>query len=116
MNPSSIPNPTPNMNPNQNQPLVQQINPTPTRSASHALSIALIIIVLIALGFVGWKWYSNQQEMKALEAEYMAKQAELENSNPQPSTVETNDALEAEMSLIIDSSSEEDLKTIDGEF
>jgi uncharacterized protein HemX len=133
-------NPTPNPNP------ISAPTPVPMQSvhkpAGHlALTIVLIIVILLAFGFVGWKWFANQQEILALEAQNAAMQAELANvplpseslpaEEPEPAAIadDTNpnqaavsrsvrnaDALDSDMSLILNSSSEDDLRSIDEEF
>ncbi len=140
MNPSSTPNPTPNPIPNPS-PMPVSAGAMPTEGRKHvALTISLVVLILIAFGFLGWKWFAVQQETKLLEAQNAAMQADFSATEAQSVSgdgdataasssdgsdanqasesrgIQSADTLDADMSIILNSSSEEDLKSIDREF
>ncbi len=140
MNPNSTPNLTPD--PIQNpSPMAVPTGALPTEGRKHvALTIVLVVLILAAFGFLGWKWFVGQQETIRLEAQNAAMQSNFSTTEV-PDAVTTGDAssasssdgsdanqasvsrgiqssdtLDADMSIILNSSSEEDLKSIDREF
>ncbi len=126
------------MNPNSTQGPILTPSPVPARDGRHIASvIILILLILASFVFVGWKWFANQEEMRILEAQNAAMRADFANSTQDQAVVEpaasisdgngsdqasvsrsvkNNDALESDMSLILNSSSEDDLRSIDQEF
>lgn len=116
-------NPTSNPVPNQPMPSPMGMPgmnpaPAPVRGSGHnALwTILLVIIILGSFGFIGWKWFDNQAAIKSLETQNASMQSSIDAEVNEASVSGAIDALDSDMSAIINSSSEEGLKSIDGEF
>ena len=140
MNPNSNPNqnPNPNLNPSFNpvpnpnpmRPLAQSgVREMPQKKSHLAVTLILVLVILLAFGFLGWKWFANQQAMEALQAQNASMQADVANTpasgdatnagTDQASvsrSMQNDAALDSDMSFVLDSSSENDLKSIDQEY
>lgn len=90
------------------------LTPMPVKKSSHvALTTTLVILILAIMALIGWKWFSTQQFVVPVD---QAAMTEDEAASPAPQVVEGDDALDSDMALILNASSESDLKSIDGEF
>lgn len=137
MNPNSTPNPNlnPNLNPNPNpnansmRPLAQAgLRQMPEKRSHLALTLILTLVILLAFGFLGWKWFVSQQAMKELQANKAAMESDLAANSADSATDKTDNeasvsksvqddaAMDSDMSFILNSSSEDDLRSIDQEF
>ncbi len=120
MNPTSNPVPSQPMPAPTGMPGMNPA-PAPARGSGHnALwAILLVIIILGSFGFIGWKWFANQAAIKSLETQNASMQSSIDAEVTEVNEASVSgaiDALDSDMSAIINSSSEEGLKSIDGEF
>ncbi len=83
MNPTTNPNPNlnPGLNPSPLRPLAQGgLRQMPQKKGHLAFTIFLVLIILLAFGYMGWKWFANQQEIQNLQAQNALLQIQLANT------------------------------------
>ena len=52
----------------------------PEKKGHLAFTIFLVSIILLAFGYMGWKWFANQQEIQNLQAQNALLQIQLANT------------------------------------